>query len=154
MSPSPHEVIVTSVGRSLAQRIQAGRHELRADEPVPSGGSDSGPDPYALLLAALGACTSMTLRMYADRKQWPLERIVVRLSQAKVHARDCVDCENDDNARVTRITREIELSGPLTAEQKRRLVEIAERCPVHRTLLGPKEIVTRLADGSPDSPSK
>ncbi len=144
MSPSPHEVVVTSVGRSLAQRIQAGRHELRADEPVPSGGADSGPDPYSLLLAALGACTSMTLRMYADRKQWPLERIVVRLSQQKVHARDCVDCEDNDDARVTRITRELELSGPLTAEQKKRLVEIAERCPVHRTLLGQKEIVTRL----------
>ena len=146
MSPSPHEVVVTSVGRSLAQRIQAGRHELRADEPVPSGGSDSGPDPYALLLSALGACTSMTLRMYADRKKWPLERIVVRLSQAKVHARDCVECEDHSDARVDRILRELELGGPLTAEQRQRLLEIAERCPVHRTLLGPKEIVTRLAE--------
>ena len=151
MSPSPHEVVVTSVGRSLAQRIQAGRHEIRADEPVPSGGSDSGPDPYALLLAALGACTSMTLRMYADRKGWPLERVVVRLSQAKVHARDCADCVDKDSARLSRITREIELSGPLTAEQKKRLVEIAERCPVHRTLVEPKEIVTRWVDGPAES---
>ena len=147
MSPSPHEVVVTSVGRSLAQRIRAGRHEIRADEPVPSGGSDSGPDPYSLLLAALGACTSMTLRMYADRKGWPLEGVVVRLSQARVHARDCADCVDKDGARLTRITREFELSGPLTAEQKKRLVEIAERCPVHRTLVEPKEIVTRWVDG-------
>ena len=144
MSPSPHEVVVASVGRSLAQRIRAGRHELRADEPVPSGGSDSGPDPYALLLAALGACTSMTLRMYADRKGWPLEGVVVRLSQAKVHARDCADCVDKDSARVTRITREIELSGPLTAEQKKRLVEIAERCPVHLTLARGSEVQARL----------
>jgi putative redox protein len=146
MSPQPHEVAVTAVGRSLAQRIQAGRHELRADEPVPSGGTDSGPDPYALLLAALGACTSMTLRLYADRKQWPLEGVSVRLSQAKVHARDCAECEDKDDARVSRITREIALSGPLSAEQKQRLIEIANRCPVHRTLMGQKEIVTRLAE--------
>jgi putative redox protein len=146
MSRSPHEVIVTEVGKSLAQRIQAGRHELRADEPVPSGGSDSGPDPYALLLAALGACTSMTLRMYADRKKWPLERVTVRLSQSHVHARDCAECEDHGDARVSRIVREIELVGELTAEQRTRLVEIAERCPVHRTLMGPKEIVTRLAE--------
>jgi uncharacterized OsmC-like protein len=145
MSPSPQEVVVTSVGKTLAQHIQAGRHTLRSDEPVPSGGSDSGPDPYALLLSALGACTSMTLRMYADRKGWPLERVVVRLSQSKIHAQDCAECEQTDAARIDRITREIELSGPLTPEQKQRLVEIAERCPVHRTLMGPKQIVTRLA---------
>jgi uncharacterized OsmC-like protein len=148
MSPSPHEVVVTSVGKSLAQRISAGRHALSADEPVPAGGSDSGPDPYALLLAALGACTSMTLRMYADRKGWPLERVTVRLSQSKIHARDCADCEDRDDARVSRITREIELGGPLTAEQKQRLVEIAGRCPVNRTLMSQKEIVTRLGESS------
>jgi putative redox protein len=146
MSPSPHEVVVTAVGKSLAQRIQAGRHPLRADEPVPAGGSDSGPDPYSLLLAALGACTSMTLRMYADRKGWPLEGITVRLSQSHIHARDCAECEDKDDARVVRITREIELGGPLTPEQKERLVEIAGRCPVHRTLLGQKDVVTRLAE--------
>jgi putative redox protein len=151
MSPSPHEVVVSSIGKGLAQRIRAGRHELRADEPIPSGGSDSGPDPYSLLLAALGACTSMTLRMYADRKGWPLEGVTVRLSQTHIHARDCAECENKDDARVARITRELELSGPLTAEQKQRLVEIAERCPVHRTLMGQREIVTRLVDASEDT---
>lgn len=145
MSPAPHEVTVTAVGKTLAQRIQAGRHELSADEPVPSGGADTGPDPYALMLAALGACTSMTLRLYADRKQWPLEGVTVRLSQSKIHARDCADCEDKEDARVDRITREIALSGPLSPEQKQRLVEIANRCPVHRTLMGRKEIVTRLA---------
>ena len=146
MSPAPYEVVVTGIGKTLAQRIQAGRHELSADEPVPSGGSDTGPDPYALLLAALGACTSMTLRMYADRKQWPLEGVSVRLAQSRIHARDCAECEVKDDTQIDRITREIVLSGPLSPEQKQRLVEIANRCPVHRTLTGQKEIVTTLAD--------
>ena len=146
MSPSPHEVVVTAVGKTLAQRIQAGRHALTADEPVPSGGSDTGADPYALLLAALGACTSMTLRMYADRKQWPLEGITVRLSQGKIHARDCADCDTKDDTKIDRINREIVLTGPLTDEQRKRLLEIANRCPVHRTLLDQKEILTRLAE--------
>jgi len=149
MSPSPHEVVVTEVGKTLAQRIRAGRHEFRADEPVPAGGSDAGPDPYALLLAALGACTSMTLRMYADRKGWPLEGVTVRLSQSKIHARDCAECEVKDDSRIDRMTREIELSGPLSGEQKARLVEIANRCPVHRTLKGQIEIVTRLSEPGP-----
>ncbi len=146
MSPAPYEVVVTGIGKTLAQRIQAGRHTLTADEPVPSGGSDTGPDPYSLLLAALGACTSMTLRMYADRKGWPLEGVTVRLSQSKIHARDCAECEDKEDARVDRITREIALSGPLSPEQKQRLVEIAKRCPVNRTLMGQKDIVTRLAE--------
>ena len=145
MSPSPHEVVVTGIGKSLAQRIEAGRHALTSDEPVPSGGTDTGPDPYALLLAALGACTSMTIRMYADRKQWPLEEVRVRLSQGKIHARDCAECETKDDSRIDRITREIVLSGPLTEDQKQRLLEIANRCPVHRTLVGEKQIVTRIA---------
>ncbi|MEP6995298.1 MAG: OsmC family protein [Acidobacteriota bacterium] len=144
MSPSPYEVVVTEIGKTLAQRIQAGRHALLADEPVPSGGSDAGPDPYALLLSALGACTAMTLRMYADRKKWPLEGVTVRLSQQKIHARDCAECERDDGSRIDRITREIVLSGPLEDAQKQRLLEIADRCPIHRALMGKKEIVTRI----------
>lgn len=146
MSPSPHEVVVTDIGKTLAQRIQAGRHSLTADEPVPSGGTDTGPDPYALLLAALGACTSITLRMYADRKQWPLEGVTVRLSQQKIHARDCAECETKDDSRIDRITREIVLSGPLNGEQRQKLLEIADRCPVHQTLMGQKEIATRIVE--------
>jgi uncharacterized OsmC-like protein len=145
MSPSPSEVVVTAVGKTLSQRIQAGRHSLTADEPVPSGGTDTGPDPYALILAALGACTSMTLRLYADRKQWPLEGITVRLSQQKIHARDCAECETKDDTRIDRIMREISLTGPLTEAQRQRLLEIANRCPVHRTLIDQKDIVTRLS---------
>ena len=145
MSPMPHEVVVREIKKGLAQDIRAGRHSLRADEPVGSGGGDSGPDPYALLLSALGACTSMTIRLYADRKGWPLDGVTVRLSQEKIHAKDCVECETRDDSRIDRISREIELSGPLSAEQRQRLLEISEKCPVHRTLAGAKQIVTRLA---------
>ena len=117
----------------------------RPTSPVAAGGTDSGPDPYALLLAALGACTSITLRMYADRKGWPLTGVTVRLTQQKVYAPDCAECETRDDSRIDRIEREIELSGPLSEEQRRRMLEIADRCPVHRTLMNPKQIVTRLA---------
>jgi putative redox protein len=145
MSPMPHEVVVRETGKGYAQEIRAGRHLLRADEPVTSGGSDTGPDPYALLLSALGACTAITIRMYANRKAWPLEGVTVRLSQQKIYARDCEECETKDESRIDRIMREVELAGALSAEQKARLVEIAEKCPVHRTLLGEKQIVTRLS---------
>jgi putative redox protein len=141
----PFEVVVREIGTGFAQEIRAGRHTLRADEPVTAGGTDTGPDPYALLLAALGACTSMTLRMYANRKGWPLTGITVRLSQSKIYAKDCEDCETKSDARIDHIEREIELSGDLSAEQKARLIEIAEKCPVHRTFRGEKSIVTRLA---------
>ena len=145
MTTSPSEVTVTETPIRLRQRIEAGRHVLVADEPPSGGGEDAGPDPYALLLAALGACTSMTLRMYADRKGWPLEGISVRLGHERIHARDCADCEDKADARVARLTRVLTLTGPLSAAQRQRLVEIAERCPVHRTILGQKEIVTRLS---------
>jgi uncharacterized OsmC-like protein len=145
MTSSPREVTVTETEVRLRQRIEAGRHVLVSDEPREAGGSDAGPDPYALLLAALGACTSMTLRLYADRKKWPLEGIVVRLTHERTYARDCEDCEKSDS-RIDRISRSISLSGPLSEEQRRRLIEIADRCPVHRSLAGPKEIVTRLAE--------
>ena len=142
----PFEVVVREIGTGFAQEIRAGRHTLRADEPVASGGTDTGPDPYALLLAALGACTSMTLRMYANRKGWPLTGVTVRLSQSKVYAKDCEDCETKSDARIDRIERAIELSGDLSAEQRARLIEIAERCPVHRTFIGVKHIVTSLVE--------
>jgi putative redox protein len=141
-SPATREVLVEERGAGFAQSITAGSHVLLADEPASAGGTDQGPDPYALLLAALGACTSMTLRMYARHKGWPVEHIAVRLSHAKIHAKDCATCESS-NSRVDRIERVLEARGPLSAEQRARLLEIAERCPVHRTLIGEKEIATR-----------
>ena len=127
----------------LGQDIRAGRHHLRADEPE-GAGEDTGPTPYDLLLAALGSCTSITVRMYADRKQWPLEGVTVSLSHDRIHAKDCEDCEAVEGM-VDHIDALVELRGPLSDEQRDRLLEIAEKCPVHRTLLGEKQIVTRLA---------
>lgn len=129
----------------FANFIHAGRHRLRADEPESLGGADTGPSPYQLLLAALGACTSMTLRMYAEHKGWPLERVAVRLTHDKIHARDCAECETREG-KVDRIERVIEVRGALDAAQRARLLEIADRCPVHRTLEGEITIPTRLAD--------
>ena len=137
-------VIVRGAAGGFVQEIEAGRHRLVADEPEAAGGTDTGPSPYELLLAALGSCTSMTVAMYARRKQWPLERVVVRLQHARIHAEDCAECETKEG-RLDRIEREISLSGPLTAEQRDRLLEIANRCPVHRTLTSEIDIRTRLA---------
>ena len=123
--------------------IMTKRHRLLADEPLPSGGSDSGPTPYDLLVAALGSCTSMTIRMYADRKKWPIEEVIVRLKHSKIHAEDCQDCETKEG-KIDRIEREIEPVGPLTEEQRKRLLEIANKCPVHRTLDSETEIVSKL----------
>jgi putative redox protein len=126
-------VLVRRIGAGLSQEIIAGRHHLTADEPVAVGGMDTGPNPYDLLLAALGTCTSMTVEMYARRKNWPLERIVVRLRHSKIHAEDCAECETWEGI-LDHIDRELEFMGPLTAEQRSKLLEIAENCPVHRTL--------------------
>lgn len=125
--------VVVSSDRNLRQEIWAGRHSLAADEPQDVGGDDSAPTPYELLLAALGACTSMTLQMYARRKQWPLEAVEIRLEHARIHARDCADCEQRD-AYLDHIDKQIVVSGPLSEEQVQRLGEIAEKCPVNRTL--------------------
>jgi putative redox protein len=123
--------------------VLVNRHSLVADEPIAAGGTDQGPSPFDLLVAALGACTAMTLRMYADRKAWPLEAATVRLRHAKIHAADCETCETREGM-LDRIEREIEIEGPLDPDQKQRLLQIADRCPVHRTLTTEVQIATRL----------
>lgn len=123
--------------------VTRNRHRLRADEPTSVGGTDTGPTPYELLGAALGACTSMTLRMYADRKRWPLQAITVHVRHAKVHATDCARCETP-GGRIDRLERVIVLEGELDATQRQRLLEIADRCPVHRTLHSEVDVVTTL----------
>lgn len=138
------EVIVEGSAHGFAQSITVGRHHLPSDEPVEAGGQDSGPSPYALLLAALGSCTSMTVGLYARRKQWPLENVVVRLTHSRVHATDCAECESA-TALLDQIKVEIQLVGNLTAEQRSRLLEISEKCPVHRTLVNQIKIETKLA---------
>lgn len=133
-----HNEVLVEGRQGYANHIQMGHHEILADEPTSLGGTDRGGSPYELLMAALGACTSMTLRMYADRKKWPLEAVRVHLAHSKIHARDCDDCTTDPNAKralVDEITREIEVIGELDQAQRERLLEIANRCPVHRTLL-------------------
>jgi uncharacterized OsmC-like protein len=143
---APGTVVVTDNGEGpLGQALLDGRHALAADEPVAVGGKDGGPNPYELLLMSLGACTSMTLRLYANRKKWPLEHVVVRLNHARVHAEDCANCEAR-TAMIDRIERSITLFGGLDETQRARLLEIAEMCPVHRTLTGKIEIRTTLAD--------
>ncbi len=125
----------------LQQEIIAGAHRLLADEPLAAGGGDSGPNPYELLLAALGACTAMTLRLYAERKALRLDRVTVRLRHAKIYAADCASCETKEG-KIDRIEREVELSGALDADERARLLEIADKCPIHRTLTSEIDIVT------------
>jgi putative redox protein len=140
---APGTVMVAESGLGpLEQSLFDGRHRLFADEPVAGGGHDVGPNPYELLLMALGSCTSMTLRLYAKRKGWPLEQAVVRLEHRKIHAKDCADCETKEG-KLDLIERRIELVGPLEEEQRRRLMEIADMCPVHRTLTSEIKIVSR-----------
>jgi len=135
-------VLVRETGNSkLQQEIMSGPHRFLADEPVKAGGLDSGPGPYDLLLAGLGACTSMTLRLYAERKKVPLERVSVRLTHDKIHAEDCLSCETKEGM-IDRIDRTITLEGALSADERKRLMEIADKCPVHRTLESEIEIRT------------
>jgi putative redox protein len=135
-------VAETRAGK-FTQAITVGKHRLFADEPVSAGGTDSGPSPYDLLLAGLGACSSMTLRMYADLKQLPLDKVTVRLRHEKLHAQDCAECDTKEG-KIDRIEREIELEGKLDDAQRTRLLEIANKCPVHRTLHSEVWIPTRL----------
>ena len=133
-------------GGKFQQEILSGPHRFLADEPVKVGGLDSGPGPYDLLLAGLGACTSMTLRLYADNKKLPLKRVSVRLTHNKIHAEDCLNCETKEGM-VDRIDRTITLEGALDAGQRKRLLEIADKCPVHRTLESEIEIRTSERTG-------
>src|ERR671920_2229264 len=129
-----NEVVVSSQ-TNLRNEVRYGAgHSFITDEPVAVGGEDAGPDPYTLLLAALGSCISMTVTMYARRKGWPLERVRVRLRQRRVHAKDCAECASDSDDFIHHIERAVELEGDLSEEQRARLQEIAHRCPVHRTL--------------------
>ena len=127
----------------LVQEISAGAHHLTSDEPASAGGADTGATPYDLLLAALGSCTSMTVGMYAKRKQWPLKHVTVRLRHSRVHVQDCANCETSE-AKLALIECEIELEGPLDQDQRTRLLAIANRCPVHLTLTSRIDIQTRL----------
>ena len=140
----PENHVVARIGRTgFRTEIMANGLSLVADEPVSVGGTNMGPTPYDYLVAGLGACTAMTLRMYADRKQWPLQEVVVSLSHKKIHAKDCETCETDQ-AMVDWIERDLKLMGPLNASQSKRLMEIADRCPVHRTLESKVNIQTTL----------
>jgi uncharacterized OsmC-like protein len=142
------EVVVKSGLFRYSQKIFVGSHVLHADEQGDSGGTDFGPNPYELLLAALGACTSMTVRIYAERKQWPLKSVEVRLAHATIYAQECATCDTKEGM-LDRIEREITLFGDLSDEQRHRLLEIAERCPVHRTLVSEVQICTRLIADHP-----
>lgn len=141
---APGSIVVAEIDPDgLSQLLLDGHHRLLADEPREKGGADAGPDPYALLLMSLGACTAMTLRLYARRKQWPLERAIVRLRHDRIHAEDCADCETQAGM-VDRIAVSVTLEGPLDSTQRARLLQIAEQCPVHRTLTSEVKIVTAL----------
>ncbi len=139
---APGTVVVRETRRGLFQQeIIAGAHRLLADEPANVGGLDSGPGPYDLLLAALGACTAMTLRLYADRKKLPLTRTIVRLRHKRIYATDCAECETKEGM-IDRIERVITLEGDLDAGQRAQLIDIANKCPVHRTLKSEIDIRT------------
>jgi putative redox protein len=143
---APRNVVVRETRNSKFQQIvTSGPHRMVADEPVAVGGQDSGPGPYDFVLAGLGACTSMTMRMYADRKSLPLDRVTVTLKHSKIHAEDCAECETREGM-LDQIERVIAIEGALDADQRKRLMEIADKCPVHRTLTSEVRIVTKAAD--------
>src|SRR6516165_1525857 len=141
---APH-ILVRGGADNFQQKISAGRHQLVADEPINVGGGDAGPDPYDYLLAALGVCTSMTIGLYARRKQFPLENITVSLSHSRIHAADCEECETKEGM-LDRIDVEVQLTGRLTPEQHAKLMQVAAKCPVHRTLTSEINIRLRSAE--------
>ena len=139
------DVIVTSIS-NLKNEVRYGAdHKLITDEPVEAGGEDAGPDPYTLLLAALGSCISMTVTLYAKRKTWPLQSVIVRLRQQRIHAADCEECTHTTEGYVNRIERSVTLAGDLSEEQRSRLQEIAHKCPVHR-LITSEIVISELKD--------
>lgn len=140
------EVIVTSLSNLQNEVSYGDGRTLITDEPAAAGGDDAGPDPYALLLGALGSCISMTLTLYARRKAWPLERVIVRLRQQRIHAKDCSECESTTEGFVHRIERAVEVVGDLTDEQRARLQEVAHKCPIHKTLSS-EIVITQMQDG-------
>jgi putative redox protein len=143
-SVKANTVVVASTGVGVFQQMMLdGRHVLHADEPRTAGGDDTGPGPYEILLMALGSCSSMTIHLYAAQHKWPLEQVVVRLRQERVHVTDCANCEQPD-AMIHRIEKRIELVGALSDTQRARLLEIGDRCPVHRTLTPKIEIQSTL----------
>jgi putative redox protein len=139
----PRSVVVSGPATGFRTEVEVGGHHLVVDEPTAVGGTDGGPTPYEMLLAGLGACTAMTLRLYADRRKWPLERALISLRHRKVHAQDCIDCETKP-AKMDVVDRIITLEGSLTEEQRARLLEIAERCPVQQTLGSKIQVNTKL----------
>lgn len=146
LGEAPRQVVVRETRESkFQQTIAVGPHQLLADEPIAAAGEDTGPGPYDFLLAALGACTSMTMRLYADRKTLPLDRVTVTLTHSKLHAEDCAECETKVGL-LDQIDRVIGMEGALDADQRKRLMEIADKCPVHRTLTSEVRILTRSAD--------
>jgi uncharacterized OsmC-like protein len=140
----PRSVVVSGPATGFRTDVEVGGHHLVVDEPTAVGGADDGPTPYEMLLAGLGACTAMTLRIYADRRKWPLERARISLRHRKVHAQDCVDCETKP-AKMDVVDRIITLDGALTEEQRAKLLEIAERCPVQQTLGSKIQVNTTIA---------
>lgn len=143
---APRNVVVHETRNSkFQQTVTVGPHQMLADEPVAAGGQDSGPGPYDFVLAGLGACTSMTMRMYADRKSLPLDRVTVTLKHSKIYAKDCAECETREGM-LDQIERVISVEGDLDADQRKRLMEIADKCPVHRTLTSEIHIVTKAHD--------
>jgi uncharacterized OsmC-like protein len=143
---APH-IVVRGAAKNFQQEVTAGKHHFIADEPVNVGGGDAGPDPYDYLLASLGVCTSMTVGLYARRNKWPLENVTVSLWHLRIHARDCEECQTRDGM-LDRIDVEVELTGSLTAEQHAKLMEIAAKCPVHKTLTSEINIRLRSAEKS------
>lgn len=145
MSEDRREVVVRGDGEGLHHEVFVGSHRLSADEPPHLGGSDRGPNPYDLLLASLGSCTAMTLTMYAQRKGLPLQGVTTRLKHSRIHADDCAACETD-KGKIDSIELSIDLDGPLNDEQRSTLLEIARKCPVHRTLTSEKVITINAGD--------